>query len=174
MHVARCGDCWGSLETIAQKCRINRNTAIACLRVLVAHKVLVKTKRTGYTGVYQVNQQVSEWLPIQDESTGNADVTPGNAGGATSACEHRVNSGEQVVNNGEQVVNNGEQSVNSREHGVNSCEQPHYDGGLLSACAHSAGNVLANGRGASKGEPGGWTQRGVNGCVKRRGTMVIS
>ena len=58
-HVSRCGEkngCYQELDTIAEACRMHRQTVQASLKFLVAAGFIVKEKRPGTTCVYRVNK----------------------------------------------------------------------------------------------------------------------
>lgn len=66
-HVARRGECYANLDTIAHICRMHRDTAIASLALLVERGLIGKISRPGQTSVYKI-RPMSEWMaPIGNE-----------------------------------------------------------------------------------------------------------
>jgi len=59
-HIARRGECFGSLDTMASHCRMNRDTLMAAIRELIERNMVVRESRPGATSVYRV-AAISDW-----------------------------------------------------------------------------------------------------------------
>jgi len=68
-RVARCGDCWQTVETIAAGCRVGVKTVRSGLKFLVGRGLLSKEPRIGTTQIYRCTP-FDAWLPPLAVNTG--------------------------------------------------------------------------------------------------------
>jgi len=81
-HIARRGECFASLETIAKNCRVSKETARAALKSLIAQSFIIAERREGETTLRRVAPRLS-WNPYrklpplqEDGSGGKFNPTP--------------------------------------------------------------------------------------------------
>jgi hypothetical protein len=65
-HIARRGECFACLESIANVCRLHPDTVAACLKFLVASGMVARTTRPGLSSVYTICP-MSNWAPPRNE-----------------------------------------------------------------------------------------------------------
>jgi hypothetical protein len=63
-HIARRGTCYASAKTIAEHCRLSRNTVWNCLNELCAQGMLKREQRQGQATVFKL-APISDWHPAQ-------------------------------------------------------------------------------------------------------------
>jgi hypothetical protein len=68
-HIARRGDCWASLPSIATTCRMNLKTAKRAIKSLTGIKAIHRTHRNGDTLRLSL-RPVDEWQPSPKEALG--------------------------------------------------------------------------------------------------------
>jgi hypothetical protein len=66
-HIARRGNCWESLPTMAECCRMRRPTVQTALGELAKMNVITKEKRTGQTSIYRLTPSPKQALTTQTE-----------------------------------------------------------------------------------------------------------
>jgi hypothetical protein len=59
--------CFESIDNMAKACRMGRNTAYDCLKLLIKHRLIEKEPHTGKPSNYYLTPP-SEWIPLADLS----------------------------------------------------------------------------------------------------------
>jgi len=64
-HIARRGECYSKVETIANVCRLAPDTVRAGLKVLTERSFLIRERRDGFTTIYRV-APIEQWNPSHE------------------------------------------------------------------------------------------------------------
>jgi len=98
-HIARRGNCFAKLKTMAKSCRLNRETVQKCLRRLEILGLISKEKRPGHPNVYWINPK-SQWASNRPPPSGKEGL-PGTKGYlAESAVSQPLDSAKGVAETG--------------------------------------------------------------------------
>jgi hypothetical protein len=67
--VARRGNCYASIATLARTCLLSQNTVRKSLRTLAEQRMISATQRTGQSTIYNA-EPVEKWAPLPNETSG--------------------------------------------------------------------------------------------------------